>query len=220
MNPFWSNYRDKADALIQEIKGSECRLCEYSVTRNAIIPPVRDRRTQKEFPVMIIMSCPTDLDDNLGRLNTSSPRNEMLKDWLSKSDLNSVYVTHAVKCVPFEHEESPNKECMTQCVQKWLKKEIVAINPRVVVVMSAEILDLMIPHATTYFRQRGMDTFSEYVGTFINMKDRLVMPIPSPNYIIASGNYPFQEQIIEALKEAKAVTDILGNPFSIIAKES
>lgn len=212
------DYLAKACELGAAMHASDCRLCRLSTTRTNIVAPVAVNKAQGH-PLMIVMSHPTEGDDAAGILTTkNSPKNELLGKWLHGAGITDFYITTSVKCIPGEDDEQLDAECLSMCAHKWLIQEVQAINPRVIVVTSQAILNTIIPGASAFFYQRGMESFMDYMGTFINMKDRLVMPIVSPTYVIASGNYGFGDLVVKALEEAKTVASILGPPYSITKK--
>lgn len=203
-----------SEDFASQINQSGCRLCPLAKSRSTIIRPIA-RGACDTHPVMIVMSQPTESDDEKGR--PSGERMNLLRKWLDKAGVDNCYLTMAVKCYSGNDEDS-EKISIDTCIQKFLREEVIKVNPRVIVVMSSQILEAMIPGAPKFFAQQGMPLIVDYMGSFINMKDRLVMPITSPHYIIAKGAYSLEPVIVDSLKRAKDASSLLGAPFSIRRK--
>jgi uracil-DNA glycosylase family 4 len=83
-------------------------------------------------PVVVVLSYPRESDELAGRLLSGAEKNTF-KRWLGDAYSN-LYITAAVKCRIINDRE-PHKKEITTCASEYLKYEIGALKPKIVIAM-------------------------------------------------------------------------------------
>lgn len=132
---------------MQTMVMSHCERCALAKTRTRVVLP----RGTNTAPVMFIGEAPGRNEDKVGLSFVGSAGKwfDAVVDFLQLKD--KFYVTNIIKCRPVEggRNREPS-ELEINCCCKWLREEIAAVQPRVIVLLGSTAL-----HA--FFRGNKID---------------------------------------------------------------
>jgi DNA polymerase len=181
------------DHIRQSLDG--CDLCPLSRSRNKLV----FGEGNPDADIMFIGEAPGAVEDETGRPFVG-PAGSLLTDIIEKGmrlKRQDVYIANILKCRPPGNRD-PNPEEIGSCI-KYLEGQLLAVNPRVIILLGRIAAHTLLETTTPISRLRG--TFSSYKGI-------RTMPTFHPSYLLQN---PSKKR--EVWEDIKKVMEFLDMPL-------
>ncbi|MFC1921107.1 uracil-DNA glycosylase [Chloroflexota bacterium] len=179
-----------------------CQQCEIAKFRNSVVPG----EGAEDADLLFIGEAPGWHEDQQGRPFVG-PAGKFLDDLLASIDLNRqlVYIANVIKCRPTSNRD-PLPDEISNC-NKWLKRQIELISPRMIVTLGRFSMALFFPGKT----------IGKIHGTAMKKDDIIYYAMYHPAAALHQGNL---RKVIEAdmlripslLAEARSVSEAESEP--------
>ena len=158
--------------IAQEV--ASCVKCELHFSRKNAVPGEGNIKAD----IMFIGEGPGFHENEQGRPFVGAA-GKFLEELLAKIGLTreQVFITNVVKCRPPGNRD-PRPEEVETCTNSYLERQILAINPKVVVTLGRYSMGLFIPYAK----------ISDIHGQAMRVKGRLVVPMYHPAAALHQGS--------------------------------
>ena len=158
--------------IAQEV--ASCIKCELHFSRKNAVPGEGNIKAD----IMFIGEGPGFHENEQGRPFVGAA-GKFLEELLTKIGLTreQVYITNVVKCRPPGNRD-PRPEEVQTCTNSYLERQILAINPKVVVTLGRYSMGLFTPYAK----------ISDVHGQAMRVKGRLVVPMYHPAAALHQGS--------------------------------
>jgi len=187
----------RAETTLDQIKQSleNCTLCPLHASRKKLVLG----EGNPDADIMFIGEAPGAVEDDTGRPFVG-PAGSLLTDIIEKGmrlKRQDVYIANILKCRPPGNRD-PNPEEISSCL-KYLEGQILAVNPRVIILLGRIAAHTLLETTTPISRLRG--TFSSYKGI-------RAMPTFHPSYLLQN---PSKKR--EVWEDIKKVMEFLDMPL-------
>lgn len=193
----FSSEKKHVSGNLDEIRQSlqNCILCPLSGMRKNLV----FGEGNPDADIMFIGEAPGAVEDETGRPFVG-PAGRLLTDIIEKGmrlKRQDVYIANILKCRPPGNRD-PNPEEISSCI-KNLEAQILAVNPRVIILLGRIAAHTLLETTTPISRLRG--TFSSYKGIG-------AMPTFHPSYLLQN---PSKKR--EVWEDIKKVMEYLDMPL-------
>jgi uracil-DNA glycosylase len=193
----FSPEKNDSPGNLVEIRQSlqNCILCPLSGMRKNLV----FGEGNPDADIMFIGEAPGAVEDETGRPFVG-PAGSLLTDIIEKGmrlKRQDVYIANILKCRPPGNRD-PNPEEISSCI-KYLEAQILAVNPRVIILLGRIAAHTLLETTTPISRLRG--TFSSYRGI-------RAMPTFHPSYLLQN---PSKKR--EVWEDIKKVMEFLDMPL-------
>ena len=150
---------------------SQCHLCDLSKTRQRVLHGFGNTNAE----LMIIDAYPSMVEDESGDSfsgRSGSSLKKMIENVLNL-DINSIYLTHILKCKPSHQNKVLDSE-LSSC-KPYLLKQIELVNPKVIVTLGELAYTNLIKDSNRFENVRGHK---------IPFENRTLIPIYHPSHLL------------------------------------
>ena len=152
-----------------------CNKCDISLKRKNIV----NGSGNPNANIMFIGESPGYYEDRSG-LPFVGKSGEMLDKYLYLFNLNrdDIYITNIIKCRPPRNRVPTFRE-ISNCMG-YLRKEIISINPKIIVLLGTTALRVYFNNFNLYMYQ--------YAGKIYKVGNRYVIPMYHPSHLLRNTN--------------------------------
>jgi uracil-DNA glycosylase len=150
---------------------AQCHLCDLSKSRQRVLNGFGNPNAD----IMFIDAYPSMIEDESGDSfcgRSGSSLKKMIENVLGLS-VNSIYLTHILKCKPSHHNKVLDSE-LSSC-KPYLLKQIELVNPKIIVSLGEMAYTNLIKDASSFENVRGHK---------IPFENSTLIPIYHPSYLL------------------------------------